>query len=99
MLFQTPEFLLFITAVLLLYWVVLKKSHRGQNLMLLGASYLFYGWWDWRFLGLIFFSTLIDYFCGLSLDERNDDDNGTYKYDAIVRKRILLVSLVCNLGF
>ena len=55
MLFQTPEFLLFITAVLLLYWVVLKKSHRGQNLMLLGASYLFYGWWDWRFLGLIFF--------------------------------------------
>ena len=44
------------------------------------------------------FSTLIDYFCGLSLDERNDDDNGTYKYDAIVRKRILLVSLVCNLG-
>ena len=64
MIFTTPAFLAFIIIVLPLYLVL---SHRKQNLMLLAASYVFYGWWDWRFLFLLLFSTLLDYGVGLGL--------------------------------
>ena len=98
MLFQTPEFLLFIGAVLLLYWGVLRGRRTAQNLMLLAASYVFYGWWDWHFLGLIFFSTLVDYVCGILLDRRQATDPNRYELSERARKRVLLASLICNLG-
>ncbi len=64
MLFNSFEFLVFFPLVLALYYVL---GRRGQNLLLLLASYLFYGWWDWRFCSLLALSTLIDFFCGLAM--------------------------------
>jgi alginate O-acetyltransferase complex protein AlgI len=87
--FNSIEFLLFVPAVFLLYWFVLKHRLRWQNLLLWGAGYLFYGWWDWRFLTLLAASTLIDYFVAQQIA----------KHDAPgPRKRWLLVSLFSQLG-
>ena len=60
MLFNSVQFAVFFLTVLTLY---LCLRHKWQNRMLLVASYVFYGWWDWRFLSLIVISTVIDYFC------------------------------------
>ena len=65
MLFNSIEFAVFLPIVFLLYWFVCSRSARGQNLLLLIASYVFYAWWDWRFLGLIAFTTLTTYASGL----------------------------------
>ena len=67
MLFNSFEFLLFLPVVFLLYWFVFQKNLKAQNAFLLMASYVFYGWWDWRFLSLIFISSLVDYWCGLKM--------------------------------
>lgn len=76
MLFNSLEFLLFLPAVFALYWVIHArfKGPKGltlQNALLLVASYVFYGWWDWRFLSLIAFSTVVDWFVGLRIHEAN----------------------------
>ena len=55
---DTPVYFIFLTVVVLLYW---RLRWRGQNLLLLAASYFFYAWWDWRFLSLIGTSTVADY--------------------------------------
>lgn len=65
MLFNSFEFALFLPVVFLLYWFVFNRSLRAQNLFVVGASYLFYGWWDWRFLLLIAFTSLCSYASGL----------------------------------
>lgn len=65
MLFNSIEFLIFLAVVYAAYRVL---PFRGQNWMLLVASYVFYGWWDWRFLFLMILSTSIDYWTGLVLD-------------------------------
>ena len=59
MLFDTPIYFLFLTVVVLVYW---RLTHRTQNIFLLVASYTFYGWWDWRFLGLMIATTTVDFF-------------------------------------
>ena len=56
--FNSLTFLLFLSTVFLLYWQVFK-GRRQQNLLLLSASYVFYGWWDWRFLSLIALTSLL----------------------------------------
>ena len=89
MLFNSPEFLLFLPIVFGLYWFVLQRNLRAQNMLLLVASYVFYGWWDWRFLGLIAFSTVVDFLVGLRIDEA--DEKRT-------KKAWLWVSLAVNLG-
>jgi len=53
MTFNSLEFALFLPIVLLLYWQVFRRNLRLQNLFIVVVSYLFYGWWDWRFLLLI----------------------------------------------
>jgi hypothetical protein len=58
MVFNSLTFLVFFAVVLALYY---RLGLRAQNGMLLGASYLFYGWWDCRFLGLLIFTSLFDY--------------------------------------
>lgn len=68
MLFNSLTFAIFFLAVCTLYWS-LRRSYRSQNLILLGASYFFYGWWDVRFLVLIVLSTVVDYYCALSIDK------------------------------
>ena len=65
MYFNSLEFCLFFAVVYGLYFVFRLRS---QNVLLLIASYVFYGWWDWRFLGLIILSTVIDYFCGRNIE-------------------------------
>ncbi len=62
--FNSLVFLLFLPVVFLLYWQVFKRL-RWQNMLVVAASYVFYGWWDWRFLGLIAFTSLFSYACGL----------------------------------
>jgi alginate O-acetyltransferase complex protein AlgI len=90
MLFNSIEFAVFLPIVFLLYWFVSKKKTPVQNGLLLLASYLFYGWWDWRFLSLIVFSSLVDYSVGLKLGKTK-----------LKRKRkiLLLISIAVNLGF
>jgi len=90
LLFNSIEFLLFFVVVFFFYWKILSKSYAKQNLLLLCSSYFFYGWWDWRFLSLIIFSSFVDYFVGQKL--------GTVK-DQTYRKGLLLISLIINLGF
>ena len=89
MLFNSFEFFIFLPIVFFTYWFVLKNTLKGQNLFLLLASYLFYGWWDWRFLLLILFSTIIDYICALNIENQQSKT---------VRKIWLGVSLTINLG-
>ena len=89
MLFNSAEFLVFLPIVFGLYWFVTHRHLRAQNLLLLVASYIFYGWWDWRFLGLIALSTLVDYFVGIRIEEADDQQR---------KKRWLWVSLAVNLG-
>lgn len=69
MLFNSVEFLIFLPVVFLLYWFVFK-SVKGQNGLVVLASYVFYGWWDYRFLGLIIAITLVSYLAGIYLDKQ-----------------------------
>ena len=73
MLFNSIEFLLFLPIVFLLYWFVFNKILKGQNLLILVSSYLFYGWWDYRFLSLIFLSTIVDYLIGLNIPKQDSE--------------------------
>lgn len=86
MLFNSYIFWVFFVIVISLY---VKLPHKGQNRLLLVASYIFYGFWDWRFLSLIFVSTVIDYFVANKIVTI---DNKKHK------KHILIISLVANLG-
>ncbi len=69
MLFHTPQFLIFFICIYSLY---LLLPHKWQNYLLLVASYIFYGSWEWRYLSLILFSTITDYFCGLEIDNTEE---------------------------
>jgi len=90
MLFNSLEFALFLPAVFLIYWVAAGKSLRLQNIVLLLASYLFYSWWDYRFLFLLVFSTLLDYFSGIKIHEATS---------ARHKKTWLLLNVIINVGF
>jgi len=85
MLFNSWEFALFFTAVVCCYYVL---RFRAQNVFLLAASYLFYGWWDWRFLGLLLISTVVDFTVSSMMAGQT----------ARRRKLLLLISLCTNLG-
>jgi len=89
MLFNTIDFAIFMPIIFLLYWFVFKKNIKIQNIFLVLASYFFYACWDWRFLGLIFLSSLVDYFVGLYLAKTEQKSK---------RKALLLSSLIVNLG-
>ena len=71
MLFNSFEFLIFLPIVFLLYWFVFK-GRQAQNLLIVAASYVFYGWWTWRFLVLIFITTLLSYLSGILIEKYRD---------------------------
>jgi len=71
MLFNSFTFVVFFLIVYSIY-LILHSNFRLQNFILLIASYVFYGAWDWRFLSLLFISTLLDYYCGLKIFEIKD---------------------------
>jgi len=88
MLFNSLEYLIFLPTVFILYWL-LRSNYKKQNVLLLIASYTFYGFWDWRFLSLIIYSSIIDYIIALKLHDTANKKK---------RKNLLLLSLVSNLG-
>ncbi|MDD2982594.1 MAG: MBOAT family protein [Crocinitomicaceae bacterium] len=90
MLFNSVDFAIFLPIVFILYWYLTNKSLKFQNLLIVVASYFFYGWWDWRFLSLILFSTLVDYFIGRGLLSQENQTK---------RKLLLWTSILVNLGF
>ncbi|MBT4338459.1 MAG: MBOAT family protein [Bacteroidetes bacterium] len=90
MLFNSIEFAIFLPIVFLLYWSVVSKNIKIQNSFLLIASYVFYGWWDWRFLSLIIFSSFVDYLVGRGLSKTAEKSK---------RLLLLLISIFVNLGF
>ena len=88
MLFNSLEFLLFLPVVFCLYWFVFNKSVKWQNALILVASYFFYGWWSWKFLGLLILSTFLDYFYGFGVASANKKK----------AKLFLTLSVINNLG-
>jgi D-alanyl-lipoteichoic acid acyltransferase DltB (MBOAT superfamily) len=90
MLFNSLDFAIFLPVVFMLYWFVTRKSLKLQNLLLVVASYIFYAWWDYRFLTLILFSTIVDFSVGRGLS-RHDSP--------LKRKSLLWISVLVNLGF
>ena len=90
MLFNSLNFAIFLPIVFILYWFVAKRNLRFQNLLLLVSSYFFYACWDWRFMFLLIFSTVLDYFTGIKIHEAANSLN---------KKFWLWLSIVINLGF
>lgn len=89
MLFNSIDFAIFLPVVFGLYWFVTHRNLKLQNLLIVFSSFVFYGWWDWRFLFLIVFSLLIDFVVGIRLSTEDDPKK---------RKVFLWVSVVANLG-
>tara|TARA_R110002050_G_scaffold117860_2_gene234834 strand:- start:6011 stop:7459 length:1449 start_codon:yes stop_codon:yes gene_type:complete len=89
MLFNSLDFAIFLPVVFVLYWFLVNRRIKLQNLLIVLASYTFYGWWDWRFLILIFFSTLVDYSIGRMLAGQEDQKR---------RKLYLYLSVIINLS-
>ena len=89
MLFNSLSFAVFLPLVFALYWALQRAPLRWQNGLILVASFVFYGWWDWRFLSLIVFSSAVDFLVGRRLG----------RHDAPKMRKVLLgVSLAANLG-
>jgi alginate O-acetyltransferase complex protein AlgI len=88
LLFNSLEFFLFLPVIFLLYWFVFSKSLKWQNLLVLAASYFFYGWWSWKFLCLLALSTLLDYLYGFGVASLNKKK----------AKFFLWLSIINNLG-
>ena len=89
MVFNSFGFALFLSIVFILYWFAFSKSAKSQNLLLLSASLVFYGWVDWRFLGIILFNAGFNYFVGLSI---SDSTSEKYKY------RLLWFGVLVNIS-
>ena len=89
MLFNSIEFVIFLPIVFTIYWLLKDKDIKYQNLTILLSSYIFYGWWDWRFLSLIFFSSMVDFIVAQSMGS----------FGKRGRRYLLYLSFLVNLGF
>ena len=89
MLFNSLDFAVFLPIVFFIYWFVAQKNLKLQNALIVVASYIFYGWWDCRFLSLILFSTVVDFIIGQQIHKTRTKSK---------RKILLGVSLFTNLG-
>ncbi|TCN56363.1 MBOAT family protein [Flavobacterium circumlabens] len=90
MLFNSISFAVFLPIIFILYWFVTNKSLKFQNFLLLGASYYFYACWDWRFLFLLVFSTLLDFYSAIAMSNAKNDR---------IKKFWFWLSISINLGF
>jgi len=89
MIFNSLDFAIFLPIVFFLYWFVFHKTVARQNILVVVASYMFYGWWDYRFLALILFSTIVDFGIGRLL----------LRTDVQKKRKLLLgISISTNLG-
>lgn len=89
MLFNSFDFGFFLVIVYTLYWAIGFKRRTSQNVLLLISSYIFYGLWDWRFLGLLLASSLLDYFAGIFIQKAEKKS---------IQKICLYTSVFWNLG-
>lgn len=89
MIFNSLDFAIFLPIVFAIYWLINRGGLRLQNLFIVVASYVFYGWWDYRFLALILFSTLVDFTVGFYLNKITCQSH---------RKILLWISILVNLG-
>src|SRR5690554_1527752 len=94
MLFNSLDFAIFLPIVFVLYWFITARNLKLQNLLIVAASYLFYGWWDWRFLSLILFSTVVDYLVGLGLSMQ---ENLLKRRVLLMFTRMCLRALICKI--
>ena len=88
--FNSLSFAIFLPTIFILYWFATKGNRRLQNILLLFTSYFFYACWDWKFLFLLIFSIILDYFTGLRI------------FDSLTsqkRRLWLWISIIVNLGF
>ncbi len=90
MLFNSLNFAVFFVIIFILYWFVTNKNLKIQNLLLLISSYFFYAFWDWRFLFLLVFSTLLDYYSGLKISNTENESSKRFWF---------WLSISVNLGF
>lgn len=90
MLFNSVEFFLFFPIVFIIYWLLLGKKLKAQNVFLLISSYFFYSFWDYRFLALLLFSTLLDFFSAQKIASSTSN---------AIKERWLWFSIILNLGF
>ena len=89
MIFNSLDFAIFLPIVFIIYWFITDKNLSLQNFVIVLASYFFYGWWDWKFLSLIQFSTVVDYWVGIGLSKYQGKQ---------LRKLLLGTSIIVNLG-
>lgn len=89
MLFNSIDFAIFLPLVFFLYWFVFTKKLKHQNLLILLVSYYFYGFWDIKFLGLLVFSSVLDFFIGVGLSNTHNGNR---------RKILIALSICLNLG-
>lgn len=89
MTFQSLEYIFFLPIVFLIYWVVCRKSETWQNGFIVLASLVFYGWWDWRFLGLLLLTAFSTYIAGRWMGRTDDEKK---------RKWINVGAIVLNVG-
>lgn len=90
MLFNSFNFAIFLPIVFFIYWFIAKRDLKFQNILLLVSSYFFYACWDWRFLFLLIFSTLLDYYTGIKMSEAGNEGR---------KKFWFWLSIIVNLGF
>lgn len=90
MIFNSINFAIFLPIVFFLYWFIANKSLKFQNILLLVASYFFYACWDWRFLFLLVFSTLLDYYSGLKMFNAKDTKTKNFWF---------WLSIIINISF
>ena len=90
MTFQSLEYLIFLPVVFFLYWTVGRRSRTFQNGLIVAVSLVFYGWWDWRFLGLLLLTAFSTFFAGCWMGKTDDQKK---------RKAILVGTTVLTLVF
>jgi D-alanyl-lipoteichoic acid acyltransferase DltB (MBOAT superfamily) len=90
MLFNSLNFAIFLPIVFFIYWYATKGNLKLQNILLLISSYFFYACWDWRFLFLLFFSTLLDYYIGIKISDAKNQNSKRFWF---------WLSISINLGF
>jgi alginate O-acetyltransferase complex protein AlgI len=90
MLFNSSTYAIFLSSVFVIHWLKPEGTKSYQNMLLLISSYFFYGFWDVRFLFLLIFSTLLDYYSGLQIFRHNSN---------LTKKAWLAGSITINLCF
>lgn len=89
MIFNSISFAVFFAGFFVLYWFVFKQNLKLQNLLILIGSYIFYAWWDWRFLSLLIGNSLLNYYLGIYISKTDDEKK---------RKLLLYTGLLTGLG-